>query len=182
DDVYPVLKLTEKSAAVLKGLEKVELIATQTTTAQQPKAPVNLETELLDILKILRRNIANNEGVPPYIILSDATLVELATYLPLSLDEIRLISGFGDIKLASYGRDFLEPVKTYCAEKGLSSRMADKIPKRERKPKGENAAKRESLNGMDTAYLSYSLFRQGHGVAEIAASRGLAATTIESHL
>ena len=45
--------------------------------------------------------------MPPYIILSDATLVEIATYLPQSLDEMRLISGFGDIKLARYGRQFL---------------------------------------------------------------------------
>lgn len=179
EDAYPVLKLTDKSTAVLKGLEKVELIASQTTTEQQAKTPAGLETELLDILKYLRRDIASREGMPPYIILSDATLVEIATYLPCSLDEMRLISGFGDIKLARYGREFLLPVKNYCEIKGLQSKISSKIPKRERKPKGE---KRELLNGLDTAYLSFTLFRQGRSVADIAAERGLSANTIEGHL
>ena len=78
----------------------------------------------------MRRDIAANENVPAYIILSDTTLVEMATYLPLSLDELRMISGFGDVKLARYGREFLIPVKNYAAQKGLSSKIKQKQPRR----------------------------------------------------
>jgi ATP-dependent DNA helicase RecQ len=181
EDVYPVLKLTPNSEAVLKGQVKVELIASQTTTEQQAKSALQFEAELLADLKNLRQDMAAKENIPPYIILSDASLVEIATYLPQTLDELRLISGFGDIKLARYGREFLLLAKGYSDAKGLSSRISQKIPKRERKPKTERNGS-VSTKGLDTAYISYSLFRQGQVVAEIAASRGLSAGTIEGHL
>ena len=185
EDVYPVLKLTPKSESVLKGRVKVELVASQTAAEQQPKAALQFEGDLLAELKSLRRDISIKESVPPYIILSDATLVELATYLPQTLDEVRLISGFGDIKLARYGRDFLLLVKGYCGSRGLSSRISQKDPKRERKSRAERngtSTKGSTSRGLDTAYISYSLFRQGQTVAEIATGRGLSVNTIESHL
>ena len=74
DDAYPVLKLTAKSEAVLKGLQKVELIASQTMEEQQPAAALPFEAGLLTELKNIRRDIALHENVPAYIILSDATL------------------------------------------------------------------------------------------------------------
>ena len=76
-------------------------------------------------------------------------------------------------------------VKGYCGSKGLSSRISQKDPKRERKTRAERngtSAKGGTSKGLDTTYISYSLFRQGQTVAEIAAGRGLSANTIESHL
>ncbi len=180
DDIYPVLKLGPKSEAVLKGLEKVELVASETIEEHQPKIALQYEAELLNELKLVRRDIAINENLPAYIILSDATLVEMATYLPQSMDELRLISGFGDVKLARYGREFLIPVKNYCQKKGLSSRIKQKVPKRERKARSEG--KSNGSKSPNTAYDSLMLFRSGQTVAEVAASRGLAVTTIETHL
>jgi len=147
EDVYPVLKLTPKSEAVLKGLVKVELIASQTNTEQQPKADWQYEAELLATLKNLRRDMAAKENIPPYIILSDASLVEIATYLPQSLDELRLISGFGDIKLARYGRDFLLLTKGYCESKGLSSRISQKKPETGAKSKNGTKRVRQQVKG-----------------------------------
>jgi ATP-dependent DNA helicase RecQ len=136
DDMYPVLKLTPKSEAVLKGLEKVELVALQTIEEHQPETEaLPFEAALMAELRIIRRDIAQHENVPPYVILSDAGLQEMATYLPQSMDELRLISGFGDIKLARYGREFLLPIKDYSAKNGLSSKIKHKVPKRERKVK-----------------------------------------------
>ncbi|MEN0055197.1 MAG: DNA helicase RecQ [Mucilaginibacter sp.] len=180
DDGYPVLKLTDQSALVLKGLQKVEFIETQTTEDHHTEAAPPHEAELLNRLKNVRRNIAEQENVPAYIIVSDATLLEMATYLPQSLDELRLISGFGDIKLARYGRELLQPVKDYSKEKGLESKIAYKSPKRERKIKTEKA--RVPRSGTDTRTETFNLYQQGKNIAEIAAERGLAATTIESHL
>jgi ATP-dependent DNA helicase RecQ len=116
----------------LKGLEKVELIATQ-TLEEHPAESLPFENDLFSILKNIRRDIATQENVPPYVIVSDATLMEMATYLPQSLDELRFISGFGDVKLARYGREFLAPVKVYTHERGLNSKMGQKSKKRERK-------------------------------------------------
>ncbi|MGZ3765519.1 MAG: DNA helicase RecQ [Mucilaginibacter sp.] len=179
DDAYPVLKLTDKSEAVLKGQQKVELIASQTIEEKQHEI-IPYEAGLLNELKLTRRDIAMNENVPAYIILSDAALMEMATYLPQSLDELRLISGFGDVKLARYGREFLIPVKNYAAQFGLSSRIKQKSAKRERKPKGEKAA--NARRGNDTKIETFTLYRSGKSIHEIATERGLSATTIEGHL
>jgi ATP-dependent DNA helicase RecQ len=181
DDAYPVLKLTQKSEAVLKGLEKVMLIESQTTEEHQHSSvALPFEADLLTELKNIRRDIALHENVPPYIILSDATLVEIATYLPQNLDEMRLISGFGDIKLARYGREFLLPVKDYCTRKGLSSKIKQKTPKRERKAKADRAER--GSKPADTAFHTFTLHKAGKTIPEIAAERGLATSTIEGHL
>jgi ATP-dependent DNA helicase RecQ len=179
DDAYPVLKLTTKSEAVLKGQQKVELIATQTIEEKEAEI-IPYEAGLLNELKLTRRDIAINENVPAYIILSDAALMEMATYLPQTLDELRLISGFGDVKLARYGRDFLIPVKNYCVKHGLSSRIKQKTPKRERKTRTERSTTTRRTD--NTRQESFSLFRSGKTVENIAAERSLSPMTIESHL
>ena len=181
DDGYPVLKLTNQSSLVLKGIQKVEFIETQTTEEHHTEAAPPHEAELLSRLKNSRRDIAELENVPAYIIVSDATLLEMATYLPQSLDELRLISGFGDVKLARYGRELLQPVKDYCKAKGLESKIAYKSPKRERKTKTERPA-RTPRSGTDTRTETFNLYRQGKNAAEIAMARGLSQVTIESHL
>ncbi|SDQ00916.1 ATP-dependent DNA helicase RecQ [Mucilaginibacter sp. OK268] len=181
DDGYPVLKLTNQSSLVLKGIQKVEFIETQTTEEHHTEAAPPHEAELLSRLKNTRRDIAELENVPAYIIVSDATLLEMATYLPQSLDELRLISGFGDVKLARYGRELLQPVKDYCKTKGLESKIAYKSPKRERKTKTERPA-RTPRSGTDTRTETFNLYRQGKNATEIAAARGLSQVTIESHL
>ncbi|MBS1530330.1 MAG: DNA helicase RecQ [Bacteroidetes bacterium] len=177
-DEYPVLKLTAESQAVLKGLQKVELIGSQTFEERQADT-LSFEAGLLNELKLIRRDIATSENVPPYMILSDAGLLEMATYLPQTLNELRLMSGFGDIKLARYGREFLRPVKDHCAKSGLASRIGQK------KPKKESARTNRSTNlsrSSDTAAESFRLYRSGKTIAEIAAQRSLATTTIEGHL
>jgi ATP-dependent DNA helicase RecQ len=180
DDAYPVLKLTNKSDAVLKGLQKVELIASQVIDEPQQAASLPFEADLLTVLKNTRREIALQENVPAYIIVSDATLVEMATYLPQSMDELRFISGFGDIKLARYGREFLQPVKAYCHERNLTSKINQKSKKRERKTK--TAAAPGTLRGSDTRVVSLNLYRAGKNITEVASERGLTVSTIESHL
>jgi ATP-dependent DNA helicase RecQ len=178
DGEYPVLKLTDKSQSVLKGLEKVELIATQ-TIEEHATEELPFENDLLSILKAVRRDIAIQENVPAYVIVSDATLMEIATYLPQSLDELRFISGFGDVKLARYGREFVGPVKTYADERGLNSKMAHKSKKRVSKPRAERAS---TPRGSDTRRASLELYKKDKTIAEIAHERGLSASTVESHL
>jgi len=180
DDAYPVLKLTGKSEAVLKGLEKVALILTQTTGDREPAIAPPFEAALLAELKSIRRDIAMHENLPAYIILSDATLQEMAAYLPQSLDELRLISGFGDVKLARYGREFLLPVKNYCTRNALSSRMGQRVRNRAKAVKPRTSNPR--LSSSDTRLESLKLFRSGKAIAEIAAQRGLSPATIENHL
>jgi ATP-dependent DNA helicase RecQ len=172
--MYPVLRLTDTSRAVLNGEVKVMLTkAKERIEVQEPSAHP-YESDLLQKLKATRRDLANLEDVPAYIVLSDATLMELATYLPHNKDEFRRISGFGDVKIEKYGKHFCEVVAQYCQEHDLKSRIHLKTPKRERAPR------RERDN--DTKRQTFEMFNLGHPITQIAEQRGLAVSTIENHL
>ena len=178
---YPVIALTEKSEDVLKGNTKVELF-TVTTKETHGSSLVSAVShpyipELFNELKQLRTAFARSEDVPPYVIFSDATLVELATYLPHNEQEMLAISGVGDVKLEKYGADFLEKIREYCDDNNLESRIGLKSPERRRRQR----TKRDAI-GEDTFTTSLKMFKAGKSPAEIARERSLAQSTIEGHL
>jgi len=180
DGQYPLLKLTEKSKAVLFKGEKVYLHAPVqiVTTLKEPVIYQQhaYEKELFENLKKLRNKMAHEENVPAYLILSDSSLMDLATYLPLAANDLSKISGFGVYKIERYGQPFLEMVQDYCNEHGLDTRIELKQPKRERR----TTATRERET--DTKKLSLDLFKSGMSVEAIAAQRVLSPNTVESHL
>ncbi len=173
EGAYPILQLTAKSTAVLKGAEKVMFTKVKEKIESNPEV-ADYEKELLVQLKERRKELAVEENVPAYIVLSDATLIEIATYLPHNKEEFRKISGFGEVKIERYGRHFWDVVADYAREHDLTSRMHLKAPKRERRATPE----RET----DTKQKSFELFKIGKSVEAIAAERGLSSVTIESHL
>ena len=73
--------------------------------AQQPGRSDKLahDRDLFEILRSRRKELADKAGVPPYVIFSDRTLVEMATYFPLSLESLKNINGVGAVKLQRYG-------------------------------------------------------------------------------
>ncbi|MDQ3635290.1 MAG: DNA helicase RecQ [Acidobacteriota bacterium] len=176
---YPTLFLTEESTVVLKGNQKVELF--KVTAKKEKKSSlvkeVDLpyEEELFEILRNLRTAFAKDEGVPPYVVFSDATLVELATYLPLTESDMLKMSGVGDVKMQRYGMDFLNSVMVFCEENDLKSRIKLKAPQRKKRTKRNN-------KGDDTYSISLKMFKSGKSVDEVARERGLATSTIENHL
>ena len=179
DGEFPVMKLTEKSDAVLFKGEKVFLSApVQVSIAKEPVIYQQhaYEKELFEELKKLRNRIAHEENVPAYLILSDSSLLDLATYLPLSKNELPKISGFGAFKIERYGGPFLDMIHDYCNEHSLTTRIELKKPARSKKT--TLPRERES----DTKRSSYEMYRSGKSIAEIAVERQLAQTTIETHL
>jgi ATP-dependent DNA helicase RecQ len=174
---YPVLKMSDKSNGVLRGAGKVMLTkakerALPVQSVEEEKLPY--ETALFQQLKDVRRELAFSENVPAYIVLSDASLIELCTYLPQNQEELSNISGFGNVKLQKYGEQFLNSIKEYCNGRNLTSRINLKSAKRQRKPRPE----RES----DTKQQSFDLYKQGKSISEIATIRGCSPTTVEGHL
>ena len=102
-------------------------------TRSLPRFRIRIFPELFDLLRQVRTVFARGENVPPYVVFSDATLVEMATYLPQTEWEMRKISGVGDLKFDKYGADFLNEIRNYCNRNALVSRIDLKSPKRERK-------------------------------------------------
>ena len=181
EGTYPTIVLTDKSEAVLKGNVPVELYTV--TIKEDKKASLVSKLsqpylqDLFDELKKVRTTFARTENVPPYVVFSDATLVEMATYLPLNEDEMRRISGVGDLKLQKYGADFTEVVVDYCDRNNLKSRIELKSSKREPKSRPKRNA-----DGIDTYNATLDMFHSGLSVGEIAEARELAKSTIEMHL
>ena len=181
DGQFPTIVLTEKSEDVLKGKTKVELY--KVTVKEEKKTSLvsavshDYLQDLFDELKKVRTTFARTENVPPYVVFSDATLVEMATFLPLDEDEMRKISGVGDLKLQKYGADFLEVIADYCDLNNLQSRIELKSSKREPKSRPKRNA-----DGIDTYNATLDMFNSGLSIAEIAEARQLAKSTIETHL
>jgi ATP-dependent DNA helicase RecQ len=116
-DRYPVLKLTPKGTAVLKGKEEVFGLKREemkTKERRRKAAAAGLYDEaLFERLRMVRKRIAGTNHVPPYVIFSDRTLHEMCRHFPKTASEMRRISGVGDVKLERYGEDFLEEIRAY---------------------------------------------------------------------
>jgi len=176
---YPVLKITDKGNDVLFKKEPVYLAAPiQVTIAKEPEIyqPLSYEKPLFEQLKKLRNRIAHEENVPAYLIFSDSSLLDLATYLPQQKEDLSKISGFGAYKIERYGNAFLEVVQDYCNEHKVESQIG---LKQHKKPKRESGNKRGTTGTQQT---SLELYRQGNSIDEIASIRQLAVTTVETHL
>lgn len=104
---YPVVKLKPKAIAVLKNEAKVN----QRIVKRQTK--LEEDTALFETLRRLRREIANREGVPPYIVFADSTLREMAKFSPTTPKEMLAIKGVGESKLERYGASFLNVIRKY---------------------------------------------------------------------
>jgi len=136
EDQFPVLKLTELSRGVLRGETSVELIkSTKLESFDEEIVKPDYDKGLFEELRSLRASFARERGVPPYIVFSDATLVEMATFRPFEISELRLISGVGDMKLDLYGIDFIDAIREYCDLHGLETRIGLKRPRRGRSRK-----------------------------------------------
>jgi ATP-dependent DNA helicase RecQ len=79
----------------------------------QPKAYEGDDIDLFERLRSLRKSLAQNQGVPPYMVFSDKTLHEMSRNRPVTLAGFREISGVGDAKLEKYGADFIQEIRVY---------------------------------------------------------------------
>jgi ATP-dependent DNA helicase RecQ len=117
------LFLTPKGRAVLKSKETIFLRKDRFATGKidpkkiETKSAVELDLEysdaLFENLRQLRLRISKKENVPPYVILHDRTLKEIAAFKPASIEELQGLHGIGKIKLEKYGRRFLDVVSRY---------------------------------------------------------------------
>jgi ATP-dependent DNA helicase RecQ len=131
-DRYPVLKLTQKGSDVLYGNDQVAALKRASITPDRGDAKKkglgkgiesdSYDEDLFGRLRKVRKNIAEEQQVPPYIIFSDKTLHEMCRYYPESFSDMRKISGVGDVKLERYGDFFLREIAQYLKDNpGIST-------------------------------------------------------------
>jgi ATP-dependent DNA helicase RecQ len=120
-DTYPVIRLTHRSAGMGEGDTPVMLSLPQQGAGNKFTPPsdsaISKNDEKLFLhLKNLRKAIADQAGVPPYVIFPDKSLREMARTRPCNVQNFRTISGVGEIKLEKYGVVFTSAIKTFCEE------------------------------------------------------------------
>lgn len=185
NEEFSVLKLNEESKLILfknkkvifkKVKEQAKAVTVAEIETDYFSPDINANEDLFAELKTLRREIAERENVPPYVIFSDATLLELSAYLPNSKEELSQISGFGAFKIEKYGEIFLPTILEFSKNNNLSSKISEKKLKKTREPK--KAAK--STSG--TFATTFEMYKQNHSIEEIAKIRSLSINTIQNHL
>lgn len=114
-DRHGALTMTEAARPILRGEDTIRLRRDTIAAAKDRRAPartlVNEEDEpLLSALKARRRELAEQQGVPAYIVFTDRTLIEMAEQRPATLDAMARIAGVGAKKLDTYGATFLSVI------------------------------------------------------------------------
>ncbi len=128
DGEYPVLNMTaagrevlfeRKEFQVLRQREVPKPARTRRKQAKQIKPQVtDFDRDLFEQLRTVRRGLAQERNLAPFIIFSDRTLREMAHYTPTTPAEMRNITGVGDQKLLQYGGDFIAAIETYLSDRG----------------------------------------------------------------
>ncbi|NDJ19584.1 DNA helicase RecQ [Myxacorys almedinensis] len=184
-DGYSVLLLNELSWEILRGQRTVQIavdklkptpIATETLPSDTEESE-----ELFNRLQHLRKRLADEQSVPPYVVFSNASLRLMAQRQPQNRDQFLAISGVGTRKVAQYGDAFLAEIRAFREEKGLTvqpdSAPAPRVIKLDAPvvlPSADEATY--------TQLYTLELFQQGTKPADIAEQRTLRLTTVMTHL
>ena len=149
------LKVSEMGKVVLQGQLEVELtefVERELKTKKKTSKDSAVDSDLLGLLKDWRKQKAQENSVPAYVILHDATLQELASQLPTELSQLAQIQGLGKVKIDRFGQELIQIIVS----------------------KGKNK--------LDTYSKTLQLYDSGMNLEEIASSRGLSEQTVINHL
>ena len=183
---YPILKLNPQSKSILFGDGQPRLIRTATKAKEKKQASTSeaatySDSGLFEKLRVLRKRLAQEQNVPPFVVFSDSVLIEMSAYRPSTLENMLNVSGIGNAKRNSYGQAFLDTILEHCNTHSLAMDFDWKSKA------GINGARstaptaiRSSATG--TKNVTLPLLRQGRSVAEIATKAGVSPSTVHSHL
>ncbi len=176
---FNIVELTDAGRTALKSRRKITL-----TKAVAPTGPdkhrageIACDEVLFEKLRALRKQLADERAVPPYIIFSDVSLRQMARFYPANEKDFSRVSGVGERKLREFGDLFLREIAAHV-QANPRQIFADDFPPGALP--SAPIARRSRLT--DTVRETLHFFRQGKTVPEIARIRGVKDTTIYSHL
>jgi len=164
---------TYLDARAKASIEKIQLKKVDKAPVYTP-ASGSAHASLLQEIKAWRYARADEEDVPLYMVLPQKTLYELVEKLPVTLKQLKEISGFGKKKVVKYGDELLAMICTYLQvelpEVSAAELPADELKRKQKPEKGH------------TQRVSLEMFKQGKTIIEIAVQRSLTTSTIGGHL
>lgn len=187
-------KLNDVSWQILKGNRTVELSAyispaerkakdeEDNFTITRPTRNDWVQNELFGRLRVFRKQLADKLRLPPYLIVNDASLLEMSNRMPTTKSEMLSVSGIGQEKFNRYGEALINEIKQYldahpeakqqALDKAIQHRSARKLERREKRGEPKVSTYQQTLE----------LFRDGFSIEEIAEKRLLSPSTIAAHL
>jgi ATP-dependent DNA helicase RecQ len=169
-DDHHCLRVTDEGRKILFEGKKIALAQPKpkpkpSEKTSEPKLAEKSKTqtlrdELLERLRVLRRDVAVQQGIPPHTLFSDVTIQKMAESRPLSDAEMLEIEGVSERKLQLYGDAFLGEIRRFVLEKTQAG---------------------ERVVGSSN-FISYDLFKRGQSVAQIAEARNISTLTVMNHL
>jgi ATP-dependent DNA helicase RecQ len=191
-DGYSVLKLNDLSWEVLRSERKVHIAIDKNKPALTIAQTIAVDTpeseELFERLQKLRKRLADEQSVPPYVVFSNASLRLMAQQQPQTRQHFLNISGVGTRKLAQYGDVFLAEIREFRSDNGLPIEIEPtsepKITKLENHvTKLDSAPVPPAANEATyTQLYTLELFQQGRKPSEIAEERKIRLSTVMTHL
>ncbi|MRH44038.1 DNA helicase RecQ [Aquibacillus halophilus] len=173
EERFPILKLTKEAEAVLKGQKQIWMF----TGSVKRSVETDYKEELFEELRQLRKQIADQEKVPPYVLFSDATLKEMSRYFPKTKEDMLQIKGVGLKKYDQYGEVFIDAISEWTSQN--STEIATQKASVEQPP---TMSKKDAGDGRPSHLISYQLFIDGESIDNIAISRNVTAQTVTNHL
>jgi ATP-dependent DNA helicase RecQ len=161
-DGYRILKLNKLSWEVMRSQRSVHIAITETPAAKAmaDTNPRGAEVEILfERLRKLRKQLADAQSVPPYVVFADSSLKLMAQQQPQTLDAFARISGVVTHKVNQYGDKFVSEIRAFCQEQKLPVPLPS-----------------------NTHMVTLQYYQQGLTVEEIAQKRGFSPRTIITHL
>jgi ATP-dependent DNA helicase RecQ len=191
DGEFPVVRLGPKAGGVLKGTAGVRLLrqksaaeeaATGGETRRAGRGAVEelsaSERGLFERLRVVRREVAEGMGVPPYVVFGDAALTEMARVRPGSVGAFSAVRGVGRAKLEKFGERFVGEIAAYCGEHGLGLDAAEGARPRPGLVEERAGAARVTAGSREAG----AMFARGSSVEDVCAAMGRAPSTVRGYL
>ena len=169
------LKLTAKAWEVLRGQLNISAPMEELQKKQPPtKTELTYDSKLFELLRQLRKTLADDSNVPPYVIFPDKTLIEMAIYFPQSEAAMLQLHGVGKVKFVKYGSSFMQTIAEYCQVNQVTE-----------KPKGGSSGKLTSSSktiGIPRHQVVGKKFNSGSTIEELREEFKVQNKTVLDHL
>jgi len=170
-----------KNELKIKGIIKKEI--TETYKLKSKDSTLDYDQKLFDILRKRRKNLADEQNVPPYVIFSDKTLIEISSYFPTSIEELLNIHGIGKSKIEKYSDMVIHLVEDYIKENNIQQDELKKSEILSQKRQIRPQEKTHSETGKELRYITVGkAYNNGMSIEELVANFNVQQKTIIDYL
>ena len=179
---YPTVSLSQAGWAFLRERQTLSLVRPAVEVKQQGRSssvdPIQFDQGLFEELRVLRKVLAEEKNVPPYVVFGDVSLRQMAAIYPQDEVEFSDIHGVGRLKLEEYAPKFTSVVRDYVKANNIT------VYRAENRRRTDNNLRRDSYRNQlsPTHEMTRQLLEEGLSLDEIASKRGVTKTTIVGHI